>query len=96
MKLYIFYCSTDPTLYGLTPDPTGANLPKDACKGQWLPWTRQQSITILPTSPPIIGAGNPADIIKAIQKDGYWIGRITIKITERVVKGKLNVKRKKK
>lgn len=38
MTFYIFNCSTDQSLHGVTDDPTGAKLPRAACAaGKWLP-----------------------------------------------------------
>jgi hypothetical protein len=38
MTFYIFKCSTDQSLHGVTADPTGAKLPRNACPGgRWVP-----------------------------------------------------------
>lgn len=37
MNFYIFNCSTDKSLYGVTDDPIGAKLPRLACLGgRWV------------------------------------------------------------
>jgi hypothetical protein len=84
MTLHLFKCSNRETRTGLTPDKTGANLPKEACPGgNWVYW---QTIEVNPGDPARIGAPTGNEILAAIERDGYYINDVTIKFEEKIEK----------
>ncbi|MCE9540452.1 MAG: hypothetical protein K8R85_14725 [Bacteroidetes bacterium] len=77
MKLFVFYCSSDSSLYGITNEISGNNLPNEDCK-TWMSW---KEIEIEENSVQLIGA-NPQEILKALNERGYWTGAILVQFNE--------------
>ena len=79
MKLYKFQASTGMGT-ALSKDQTGANLPARTLGG-WLP---QGTLDIQATDGPRIGADS-AEIIAAIERDGYYVSSAKIVTQVKVV-----------
>jgi hypothetical protein len=76
MQLFVFYCSTNSSFYGITKQMDGSNLPTNDCK-EWISW---KEINIEENSP-IIGA-SPKEIIKSVNEKGYWTGVVMVQFSE--------------
>lgn len=73
MTFYVFSCSADKTLFGVTSERTGAKLPKDTCQGGT--WLRRKQVE---GSRIAFSAG---DAEEAIKGQGYHIFRVKITTT---------------
>jgi hypothetical protein len=85
MTQYIFQCANDKTLYRVTPVADGSNLPQELCD-RWVPFQPTTSIDIDYDSPSLMSGLTAKEILDAIAEKGYWVGRITITTTERIVR----------
>ena len=73
--VHIFNCSTHKSLFGLTYDQIGSDLPREACKGQW---QKFQTIHISDTDPILFSGLEPKDILEKLDADGYLIYEVKI------------------
>jgi hypothetical protein len=81
-KVYVFECSKHLSTYVMTELQDGSNLPTNVCNGQWKPF---KAIDIAANEKGFIGA-LAKDILDGIDKNGYYLPKPIIKLTEKVVK----------
>lgn len=77
--VYVFCCSRSKSLFGLTLDSTGANLPRERCNGRW---ESHQTIQISENDVSLFSGILPRDILSSIDNVGYYITQIQINFTE--------------
>ncbi len=80
--VHIFNCSTDNSLYGMTLDKTGANLPNEYCRGKWV---YIDTISIATSDPRLISGVLPKDVLEAIDEVGYYLTQVQIKVSEQIL-----------
>jgi hypothetical protein len=68
MELHIFKCKADESIFGLTPDITGDNLPANGCKEKWEFWKTAN----IEKGMKLIG-GIDEDIINGVEAIGFHI-----------------------
>lgn len=72
MTFYIFNCSTDKSLYGITDDPIGAKLPRLAClSGRWVHRADVNQSAI---------GFNAADAQQGITAQGFHLFRVNVEV----------------
>jgi hypothetical protein len=77
MKLHIFNSTKESDVIGFTADITAANLP-----AEFGPWTRStEAIQTEMGSVGIAGIGTSDSVVAAVERDGFYIGRGTVKVT---------------
>ena len=91
MKLYILRCSVEPDVFGFTPDPTGANLPHELG-----PWRSAGGGTAVQAyAGGIVDGLAPSDpIMKAIERDGFYLARSGLVISSAPEPGRSGAKRR--
>lgn len=70
MKVYLFNCTKNRKIVGISNDQKGSNLPKDDCKGVWEYW---KDIDVNSGDKGRVGAPSNEEILDAINQNGYLI-----------------------
>jgi hypothetical protein len=70
MMVYVFKSTTQPTVYGYTPDPQGANLPPPSG-----PWKDLHSVEINPD-----GGVNTSKVLMGINDEGFYLTAAELKL----------------
>ena len=78
-QIYVFYCIQTSSIFGLTQDQSGNNLPLENCNN----WKYRETIQIGPDDPSLFSGIQPAEILAAIDQQGYYLTEIKIIFQER-------------
>jgi hypothetical protein len=83
MNVSVFRASADQSLYGITPDKSGSNLPPLIKGGKW---NYFKQIDLVPGAPLI--ALDPDEALASIKTEGYHLAaaKVTVTVTEGVPK----------
>ena len=72
MKLHLFHSLKDPAVFGFTEDQLGTNLPP-----AYAPWAHSgEGGVIQVQTHQMTRWGQPTAVAEAIQRDGYYLGRL--------------------
>ena len=76
--LYVFYCSANETLYGLTLNANGTNLP-ELKSGTWI---FKRRYLLAPTDPAFPSGVTPKEILSAVDNTGFFVRDIKMRFSE--------------
>ncbi len=75
--IYVFQCSKNKGLFGLTYDSNGLNLPKKLCLGSWV---LVNTINTDKIDIPLMIEKTPSELMKEIDENGYYIHSLPPKL----------------